>query len=85
MFYIVELQTANKSYEDSLAAGNTPEQSMFSISWDIEELKHISSECRKIHHELTYCLSACTDELFQERNIPRKLTSIRSALCNLIK
>ena len=58
---------------------------MFSISWDIEELKHLSSECRKMHHELTHCLSACTDELFQEQNIPRKLTSIRSALCDLIK
>jgi len=58
---------------------------MFSISWDIEELKFITSECRKIHHELSYCLSACTDELFQEQNIPRKLTSIRPILCDLIK
>ena len=85
-FYIVELQAANKSYEDSLAAGNAPEQSMFSISRDIEELNHLNSECRIMHHELIHCLSStCTDELFQELNIPKKLTSIKSALCDLIK
>jgi len=85
MSTFVELQAASKSYEESLTAGHSSDQSMFSITWDIEELKNISSEYRKIHHELTYCLNACNNALFQEQNIPRKLANIRSSLCDLIK
>ena len=55
----IELHTANKSYEEHLLAGHTSEQSMFIISWDIEELKSLNSEFRKIHQEITYCVNAC--------------------------
>lgn len=80
-----ELQSANNLYEQKLAAGNSSDQAMFSISWDIEELKSISAQCRKIHHELTYCINACTHDLFEQRNIPRKMTEIRSTMCKVIK
>ena len=58
---------------------------MFSILWDIEELKAINSELRKIHQEIACCVNACDDGLLQEQNIPRKLTTIRSTLYGLIK
>ena len=80
-----ELQTANKSFEDKLAEGHATDKSMFSISWDIEELKAISSECRKIHHKLQCCLDACCSSTLEDQNIPRKLLEIRPTLCTLIK
>jgi len=80
-----ELQTANKSFEDKLTEGHVSDKNMFSISWDIEELKAISSECRKMHHELQSCLDACCANMLQDQNIPRKLSGIRPALCNVIK
>ena len=38
-----------------------------------------------MHQELTCCVNACDHGLFQEQNIPRKLTKIRSTLCELIR
>jgi len=52
----------NNLYEQKLAAGNSSDQNMFSISWDIEELKSINAQCRKIHHELTYCIDSCAHD-----------------------
>ena len=52
---------------------------------DIEELKAINIEFRKICRDITCCLNVCGDGSHQERNIPRKLTTIRSSLCGLIK
>lgn len=58
---------------------------MFSISWDIEEPKSLHLELCKMHQELTYCVNACDHGLFQEQNIPRNLTKIRSTLCELLR
>jgi len=68
----------NNLYEQKLAAGNSSDQ-------DIEELKSISAQCRKIHHELTYCIDSCAHDLFEQRNIPRKITELRSTICKVIK
>ena len=58
---------------------------MFSISWDIEELKSLHSKLRNMDQELTCCVNACDHGSFQEQNIPRKLNKIRSTLCELIR
>ena len=42
-FYILELQTANSKYEEKLKSGCVVENTMFSLSWDIEELKHFDT------------------------------------------
>lgn len=58
---------------------------MFSLSWDVDELKNITAECRKVYYDLESCITACTDQLFQEQNVPKKLTSIRSKLTDIIR
>jgi len=53
---------------------------MFSLSWDIEELKSLNVEGRSIHHELLVCGEQCTPDIFVENNVARKLTKIRERL-----
>ena len=83
--YTLELRTANSNYEEKLKSNSTTDQTKFSLSWDIEELKDISKECRKMYSDLTECSNACTSELFQQSNVPRKLAQIRERLCELTK
>jgi len=75
---LLELQTANSTYEENLKSNSTTDQTMFSLPWDIEELKSVCSELRKIYNDLTECVNtcSCTHELFHESNVPRKLTQL---------
>ena len=82
--YTLELRTANNSYEEKLKSSGTNDQTKFSLSWDIKELKDISKECRKMYSDLTECINnTCTSELFHQSNVPRKLAQIREKLCEL--
>jgi len=54
--FFLELQKANDSYQEHLTAGSTSDQTMFSLSWDVQELKNIDSECRQVYSELHHCL-----------------------------
>ena len=36
-----------------------PDQTMFSLSRDIEELKNISAKCRTLFHEVGWCIDVC--------------------------
>lgn len=67
---LLELQTANSAYEEKLKSGHNGEQTMFSLSWDIEELKKISTESRKLYHEISECINVCTPEMYLSCNIP---------------
>jgi len=58
---------------------------MFSLSWDIEELKTLNTEGRNIHRELLACINCCVPALLELHNIPRKLVSIRKKLLNFVK
>ena len=81
----LELQRANNNYEEKLKSGCAAENTMFSLSWDIEELKYLNDEYRKMYSEIVECTNACSSEMFQQRNIPRRLTQIRKKLCDLHK
>jgi len=82
----LELQKANNTYEEKLAANhNTKDQTMFSLCWDIEELKNINNGFREVYRELSSCINLCSRELFLERNVPEKLTIIRTKLTELLK
>ena len=69
---ILELQSANNNYEEKLKSGCAVENTMFSLSWDIEELKYLNDECCKMYSEIVECINACTSEMFQQCNIPRR-------------
>lgn len=58
---------------------------MFVLSWDVEELKALNSEGRSIHCELLTCIDLCNPELFEQHNIPKKLTTIRKRLLEFNK
>ena len=66
-------------------AGHTSDQIMFNLSWDVEKLKTINDDCRKLYNELGSCINFCTDELFHNHNVPSKLTNIRTRLCEVVK
>lgn len=82
---IIELQKANSSYEEKLSHGHTQDQTMFGLSWDIEELKSINAECRTLYREVQWCIDFCSPELFCRHNVPRKLTEIRSKLSDVFR
>ena len=79
------MQKANHAYEEKLSHGHVLDQTMFSLSWDIEELKSINGECRTLFREVEWCIDACSSELFHRQNVPRKLTTIKSNLSNVIR
>ena len=86
--YIVrslELQTTNSAYKEKLKSSISNDQMMFSLSWDIEELKNIGRESRKLYSDLRECVNTCTHELFHESNVPRKLAQIRQRMCEVMK
>jgi len=75
----------NKEYEDKLKSGSSGDQTMFSLSWDIEELKALSNQGRSIHHDLLVCIDCCNAEQFDQLNVPRKLTTVRRQLLDFVK
>jgi len=85
MCFLPELLKANREYEDKMKSGHSADQTMFSLSWDIEELKTLNSQGRAIHHELLACIECCALGLFEQHNIPRRLVTIRKQLVNFVK
>lgn len=86
MFY-TELEQFNTTYEEHLQSGKASDNTMFSLSWDIEELKNISTEGRMLRVELSSTLDTVStaDADFQQLNVARKITSIRERLGALVK
>lgn len=86
MFY-TELEQFNTTYEEHLQSGKASDKTMFSLSWDIEELKNISTEGRMLRVELSSTLDTVStaDADFQQLNVARKITSIRERLGALVK
>ena len=82
---IIELQKANSSYEEKLSHGHTQDQTMFGLSWDIEELKSINAECRTLYREVQWCIDFCSPELFCRHNVPRKLTEISQSYLTFLE
>ena len=77
IFVLTELQKANSLYEEKLKAGHAPEQTMFSLSWDIEELKRLSSEGHTLCTDMAAAHDMCIPDTFRSCNLPRKLLLIR--------
>ena len=46
---------ANNESQDKLKDGHCTEQTMFSFSWDVEELKSLNVEGCSIHRKLLAC------------------------------
>jgi len=83
LLFFLELQTVNRDYEEKLKTGHTGDHNMFTLSWDIEELKKISAGSHKLYHQINECINECTPEKYQSCNVPLRLNSIRKQLCDL--
>ena len=83
--YVIFIQKANNAYEEKLSHEHVPEQTMFSLSWDVKELKSVNAECCTLFNEIEWCIDACNSGLFQRLNVPRKLTAIKSKLSDVIR
>ena len=53
----IELQKANSSYEEKLQEGCSKDKTLFSLSWDIEELKAMNEEGRRMRIEISSLLN----------------------------
>lgn len=60
---------------------------MFTLSWEIEELKNLIEEVRKIHPTISTIIEhlKISDFNLRENNIPRQLGNIRDMLVKIVK
>lgn len=85
--YTVELQTCNTTCEEKLLQRKATDKVMFSLLWDIEELKNLSSEGRRLRAEMSALREVASDVAIDLRqyNLPRKLSSLRENLAKFVK
>ena len=83
----VELQKTQAAYEDKLTSGHTAEQTMFALTWDIQELTQLNTDGRTLRIDLATALDIISnpDADHQQLNLPRKLGSIRKRQAELIR
>ena len=87
-FDSIELQKTNSAYEEKLSCGGkVTEKSMLSLLWDLEELKRVNEEGRKLKTEVLIALDVLQmpPVLQRQRNLARKLAFIRSQMQNFVK
>lgn len=86
IYRIAELQLTNSKYESKLG-GSGSDSEMLSLCWEIEELKTLIEEIRKIRpnvHHMIDRIQAPSINFIQE-NIPRHLGNIREKLASIVK
>ena len=81
------LSRTNGVYEGSLQSGKHTEKAMLSLLWDLEELKHLNDEGRRLKVDISVALDVIhmPVRLQREHNLAKKLTNIRSTLSAFVK
>ena len=81
------MQEALDAYTAKLEAGNATDQTLFSLGWTVEELKHLNEDGQKLLVELKVIqdLVSDPDTDLVGRNIPRRLTTFREKLAIFVK
>lgn len=77
---ILEQLKTNADYEQKLKKKSQSDKAMFSIAWQVEELKRICAECRQLRAEVRMMVEYQNTD-FQHLNFPRRLADIREKLC----
>ena len=69
---LIVLHGFNARCEETLKQGKATDKTMFSLSWDIEELKKLSSEGHSIRVELSSAMDVAgsADIDLQQNNMP---------------
>ena len=85
--HIAELQRTTAVYEEKQRGGATLEKVMFSLIWDIEELKRLNNVGRKLRTEILTALDILSmpQPAQMEHNLSRKLCSVRTSLQDVVK
>ena len=81
------LQKTTAAYEEKQRTSSATEKVMFPLIWDIEELKRLNTEGRKLRTEILTALDVlCMPEAVQrEHNLCRKLGLIRTGMRDVVK
>ena len=87
MIKIVILAVLQKTTKDKLEAGTATEKVMFSLIWDIEELKRLNEKGTILRTEITIALDVlCMAKAAQrEQNLQRKLGLIRTGMRDFLQ
>lgn len=70
-----ELQKANTEYKEKLEARHASDQTMFSVSWDIEELNKLNNERRSLRTEISAAIDVCNPDTTEQQNLPHLFES----------
>ena len=89
-YYIIpllELQKVSTEYEEKQRSRTTPERVMFSLISDIEDLKRLNEEGRKLRTEVSTALDILIlpEAAQRDYNVRRKLGGVRSKLRELLR
>ncbi len=79
------LHRASAEYDAKLTCGSTPDQTMFGLAWDVQELEAINSEGRSIRIEISAVMGLCMCNADIHSNVPRKLEDLRKRWCSFLK
>ena len=78
---IIELASINSEYEQKLKQRQHSDKAMFSLAWDIQELKKTHDECHKFISKLSnLSLSISKSDYDTKSNVPYKLSSLQESL-----
>jgi hypothetical protein len=84
---LTALQKTTEDYDDKLKGGTATEKVMFSLIWDIEELKRLNEKGRMLRTEIMIALDVlCMTEVGRrEHNLQQKLGLIRTGMRDFLQ
>lgn len=74
----------NSEYEEKLSSGSPKNNTMFSLCWDIDELKNLNQNLQAIRVEVGALLNVLPND-DPNVNVPMKVSSLREMLEKAIK
>jgi hypothetical protein len=74
-----------KAYEKATQKRNQTDKALFSLAWQLEELKNMCEECRLLRAELTVVVDLLNnpDTNLQSLNLPLRLSKLREKLLSV--
>ena len=74
-------------YEHKVKEGQGSDSEMIRLSWEIEELKNVTEEIRKLHPNIDTIIEHLKVPGFNlnKNNIPRQFGNIRDALVKIVR
>ena len=83
----LELKNSNDTYSSKLQSDHYKEKDLISLAWKVKEISQLDDMGRKCYRDISSIVEKIEQDqdLWQEENIPKQLTSIRQSLISFIK